>query len=147
VFQQAATPPQVRFWWAEHLWAEPFVVKSSERASGVTPNGMNRGKFNAGLPSLRFPARRFHFCVFLGQPTSQITDLLIPLRLRQHFANVLGIHNKGITVPHWPHVVDQAPSLIWAYAEQFSDLPPVDDLSCYVLQRGSYRRYLFRPIR
>ena len=97
--------------------------------------------------SFRFPACLFDFIVSLGQPTPQIANLLFSLHLRQHFANILGIHNQGITVPHWPHVVAQAPSLIWAYAEQFSDLVTVDDLSGYVLQRGSYRRYPFRPVR
>jgi hypothetical protein len=128
-----------------------------ERLIGVQPASLvppkkageelNRGKFNAGLPSLRPLQYLFDLCLFLGQPTSQITDLLIPLYLRQHLANILGIHNQGITVPHWPHVVDQAPSLIWAYAEQFADLPPVDYLSSYVFQRGSYQRYAVRPIR
>jgi hypothetical protein len=83
--------------------------------------------------------------VSLGQPTPQIANLLFSLHLRQHFANILGIHNQGITVPHWPHVVDQAPRLKWAYAEQFSDLAPIDELGGYLLQRGSYQGYSFRP--
>jgi len=45
--------------------------------------GMNRGNSIAAYRVLRLPACRFHFCAFLGQPTSQITDLVIPLHLRQ----------------------------------------------------------------
>ena len=48
-------------------------------------------------------------------------------------------------MPNGSHVVDQTPSLIWAYAEQFSDLAPVDELCGYVFQRGADQRHPIRP--
>lgn len=104
----------------------------TDRGSASTPVAVAHAEISNGL--LDTPGR---FCFFPGQPTAQITDLPIPLCLSQHLANILGIHNQRITVPHRPHVVDQPPSSIWAYAEQFSDLAPVDVPCGYLAQSGA----------
>jgi hypothetical protein len=43
------------------------------------------------LPGLRLHARGSISAFFPGQPTSQITDLVIPLDLRRQFPNILGV--------------------------------------------------------
>jgi len=100
-----------------------------------------------GYRAFDFPACRFGFCVVSGQPTLQITNRVIPFHLREQLVDVLGVHNQGITVQHGTHVADQTPGSICANAEQFSDLPLIDDFGGYFGQRGSYQRYTLRPIR
>ena len=76
--------------------------------NSLRPPTIHLGYLPAELLRFRLPVWLFNFGVFLCKPTPQIADLHNSFHLRQHFANVLGIHNERITVLHWAHDADQA---------------------------------------